>query len=227
MRIERGYAVIERPREYDSLKVFADLQNPTAEQQEYINLFAKTFSFLKTRQYRGISRLIIEGWKPGLNLQNPESPDWELEARAELRRLSPDFEGFTFEDPWLLASSNNAKSVVAKLARPSDYEIVYLYHESTLLGNESASLGYDIGYWQDSDHFSLIADCIGLTRWHTPGSEKLAEVAEKIRNLNENILFSTSEEANAFRDYYLTQEWGETENYRGEFAVIQLCDPSS
>ncbi len=220
MKLLRGYAIIHRPDKYALAHLFDDLRNPTPEQAAYIAKFSSTFSFLESRSYRGTSRIIIEGWDPSQN--NPTDPVWELDARFELRRIVPNLEGHTWDEPWLLQNLDAAKAVFAKLRKPSNYEVVYLSKEPEFAASNSSTLGYDIGYWNGSDPFSLIGDCIALTRWHTPPPDALEEVGRRLQCLNQNVLFSTSEEANDFREYYLTQPWAEVQGYPGEFAIIQL-----
>jgi hypothetical protein len=76
--------------------------------------------------------------------------------------------------------------------------------------------GYDVGYW-GGDHFLIVCDTVVAPQWHPPDPDDFFEVAERVRGLNEHLLFPNHGDALAFRSYYLSKEWAETEFGPGQF----------
>ncbi|MGE5294175.1 MAG: hypothetical protein ACM3VT_05050 [Solirubrobacterales bacterium] len=98
----------------------------------------------------------------------------------------------------------------------SSWEIIHVQRDEFLVSD--ATLGFDIGYWS-GDHFSLIADTIVTPMWHPPAPEDWGELLGQLSRLNEHLLFARPEDAAAFRAWYISRPWAETE---GEFCIIQV-----
>ena len=164
--------------------------------------------------YRGISR------DPLVPLSFGVADDYEPAARqryAELADAKPD--DFVHD---LLPSLAAARDVQRLLVAADRYEILRI--RSGDFVPDPLTLGYDIGYWA-GDHFSLICDSAVLPTWHPPQPEAFQSLVDALRALNTHFLFSTHEEAEAFRSYYCSQAWAETESESGEFCVIEVAGP--
>ncbi len=195
--------------------------------REPLAMLRRTMSFINPHSYRGISRQPLAPY-PTLDpnkLQHLEPPELigvNAEARAKFLEIvgDPAYSQEHNEDslPTLAA----AREVYSKLERPEDYEIVLVERTP---GRSKPDLGYDIGYWA-GDHFSLICDTLVMPVWHPPQPEDFSALAELARNLNPHMLFPTAGEASAFRDFYLSRSWAETEDRPGEFCVVSLSSCS-
>ena len=119
----------------------------------------------------------------------------------------------------MLPACAAAAQVRDLLDHPEDYEIVSVSRDVS--ASAYASFSFDVGYW-GGDHFSLICDVAVAPRWHPPDPSDYAELADRLRGFNADVLFETRAEAQAFLDYYRTKSWAETEFEPGEFCVIEL-----
>ena len=113
----------------------------------------------------------------------------------------------------------DAEEVVSLTDDSSIWEIINVSRGNA--GSVGTPLGFDVGYW-DGDHFSLIADTIVVPRWHPPVPDDFAELAAALSCLNENLLFDSSVDAEAFKEFYKSKPWAETEDHEGEFCVIKV-----
>ncbi len=125
-------------------------------------------------------------------------------------------------DEDMLPNLTVAQEVYLLLDDPDEYEIVIMSREP--LGTDIRSLGFDIGYW-GGDHFSLICDSVIMPVWHPPDPTDFNELADKLKGVNEHVLFQTCAEAEKFRSYYMTKRWAESETVPGEFCIIQIGLP--
>jgi hypothetical protein len=101
-------------------------------------------------------------------------------------------------------------------------EVIYV--ETGRFSETHKTLGFDAGYW-GGDHFSLIADVAITPRWHPPPPDAFALIAERLKPLNDYMLFPTANEAASFVQFYRAQDWAETEFQEGEFAIIRVALP--
>ena len=149
--------------------------------------------------------------------------DADRSARIEmLKRLRPQGDAdpsMIGEDEDLLSTLDNAVYVHGLLDSPGEREVVSVRRLD--FRQSEATLGYDVGYW-GGDHYSLIADTLVAPTWHGPPDSAYAELAAVLSPLNSHLLFPTPADAAAFRSYYLTKEWAETETTEGEFCIIQV-----
>ncbi|MBI5608590.1 MAG: hypothetical protein HY902_06890 [Deltaproteobacteria bacterium] len=149
-------------------------------------------------------------------------------ARLKIWELyGPDPSDYWMLEDWfdadLLTSLADARAVLALAEPPGDFEIVRVTRGDTTI--TPATLGFDVGYW-GSDHFSLIADALLYSRWHSCPPEELAKIAPWASRLNENNLFATAEDAAAYRAWYIQQPWAEEESKDGQFQVIRIDLPA-
>jgi hypothetical protein len=95
-----------------------------------------------------------------------------------------------------------------------DYEIIKINRNSAK--ENQNTLGYDIGIW--GNDYSIICDCSLMPEWHLPAWEDVPELANKLVNLNSNMLFSRKNEAEEFLKYYSSKDWAE----KGTFYIIRV-----
>lgn len=85
-------------------------------------------------------------------------------------------------------------------------------------------IGFDVGFTYGKGHgdgFSAICDCMYICRWHGC-DEDGTEFTEEFRQLNENGLFDSKEQAVDYLYHYLSQSWAEC----GEFCVFEIYKPT-
>jgi len=92
------------------------------------------------------------------------------------------------------------------------------YGDSTDCPQHYEFLGYDISYEPSiSGTFSIICDCLFICRWHGCDPEGTLFV-DDFNKLNENGLFSNSDDAYQYMVRYLKQDWTE----RGEYYILEV-----
>lgn len=228
----KGFVLLHKP---ESLLDRYERSDMAQQNAEHLARIRNAVSLIKPSEYRGIAREPLMPWssidEELLRTERSVLIDLKKEQRARKRFLQmsgEDREQWDFYiDGWdynkaLLADLEMAKGLHAVLNVPGDYEIVEVRRD--VCDTDYEFLGFDVGYWRN-DNFSLICDTIVMPHWHPPSDEVLAESAGRLCSLNEHVLFSTIEEAEAFREYYRSSEWGETENPIGEFCIIQIALP--
>ncbi|MFN8456724.1 MAG: hypothetical protein U0401_18995 [Anaerolineae bacterium] len=221
----KGYALLKMPSlllshyenwfNQEHIQILQDLRN--------------SVSFVDPFRYRGISRKILSPF-PSLDvgiIKEFEETGGDMQSNKQARWRFRELigENIPYDEDYdedLLPNLRGAKEVYSLLDDPEGYEIVVMAREPLEANIES--LGFDIGYW-GGDHFSLICDSIVMPTWHPPDPSDFGELAEKLQGLNEHVLFETRAEAEAFRSYYMTKVWAETETVAGEFQIIQLGLP--
>jgi hypothetical protein len=216
----QGYAVVltalAASREYDASEF-------TRDNNDILRKLRSSLVEIKPAAYRGISRNPLSAYP---ELSTSEIDDLERRgvdvrsnerARALLRQVAVLLHEDDPMEPFLITSREDARRVHGLLDDPQDYEIVSLYRDLRLA--EEAIFGFDIGYW-GGDHFSLICDTAVAPRWHPPDPSDWTELGERLRALNQHMLFSSPADANAFLAYYRTKSWAETESEPGEFCII-------
>jgi hypothetical protein len=181
------------------------------------------FPALLPERYRGLSRTPLDRSWDGEDRMPGAGPNWA--ARVMIReRLGPDpnlthrLENF---DPDLLPDLPFAREVLAATDCPGEWEIARVRRNAQQRARRT--LGFDVGYW-GSDHYSLICDSLLMPKWHVPDPETFALLRVHAARLNEHLLFDGSEDAHAFRAWYVTQAWAEAEMYPAEFQVIRVDD---
>lgn len=195
--------------------------------QEYED-FREAFGQFDPVKYRGVSRYPLEAFltkdekefdrerRRGIDV------DSNKDARIKLMDATPETVweiGNFYDDDSLIDTFDNAVEIFRMLDDKASWEIVHIRRDSFSVNDNT--LGFDLGYW-GGGYFSLIADTIVTPRWHPPVPEDYCEVADSLSNLNENLLFDNPEDAIAFKQYYKSKEWSETEDVAGEFCVIQV-----
>ncbi len=84
-------------------------------------------------------------------------------------------------------------------------------------------LGYDAGYLfgeGNGDGFSVICDCMFLSRWHGCDYEG-TEFIKEFQKLNKNGLFDSEKDTIDYLYHYLKQDWAET----GDFCIFEIYEP--
>lgn len=201
----------------------------------YLRQIRSAMSCLNPRNYRGISRDSLEPWSSIDEelLKKGTSTLVDLGRERSARKIFLKINGEDREEwdyyinGWdynksLIIDLDTAKKLYGALDNPEDYEIIEISRE--IYGSDYDVLGFDIGYWR-SGEFSLICDSVLMPRWHPPNLSDLPELAERMICLHQHVLFSTTEEAEEFREYYNSKPWAETEEQAGEFEIIQIAEP--
>jgi len=183
------------------------------------------FSQFDIRRYRGISRDPLLAY-PSLDqkvIDDFEAAGKDMKSDAKAQKRFREILGDVPCDPEIneeaLASLSDAREILALTDEPSIWEIIHVVR-----GNDRSVgtfLGYDVGYW-GGDHFSLISDTIIVPQWHPPVPDDFAELTEALSCLNGNLLFNSSADAIAFKKFYKSKSWAETEDCEGEFCVIKV-----
>jgi len=154
--------------------------------------------------YNGLDRDALDSYKNSKILS---------EIRLNELEIAGDYlDGF-------LWSIDHAKEVHGYLENESsNYEIIWtrLVRSKVEPPEEFESIGFEATYFV-SDHFSPSCDCMMFPRWH--GTDREGELFKKyFRRLNSKGLFTTSDEAKDFLEYYLTFDWTET----GEYEIAEV-----
>ena len=123
-----------------------------------------------------------------------------------------------------------AHEVLSLTDEPEEREVIHLTRIDD--GSDEASgpgpieaqarpfLGFDVGFW--GGPFSLISDTMVYPRWHPGTDEALPVLRQHAAVLNEHMLFPTVEAATAFRSWYRTQAWAESEGDEGDFCIARI-----
>ena len=119
----------------------------------------------------------------------------------------------------LLPTLGEAREVQALVDVSADWEIIYVAAEPLARGERT--LGYDLGWW-GGEFYSLISDSAVDPFWHPPDPSDFHDLAKQLRVLNAHLLFDSPEDALAFKTYYTTKPWAETESFEGAFKVIRV-----
>lgn len=122
-----------------------------------------------------------------------------------------------------------AQEVRAAAADPSMYDIIHVARTPTGvegggLAESGASqlqlLGYEVGTWPGP--YSVIADAMVLPMWHGAPEQTREEFMKYAEALNENDLFASVAEADAFLAWYQSQDWAGEEG--GTDLVVARVD---
>ena len=194
--------------------------------REFTGLLRAAVPAVAPDRYRGISRFVLERYWDGEKQLPVELPD--LAARTMIfDRLGPDPSmeyGLESFDADLLPDLSFAQEVLAATEHAADWEIVHVFRDAH--PRSQRTLGFDAGYW-GSSHFSLICDSLVMSRWHPPDPDDFEELRARAMALNEHVLFDKADDARAFRAWYLSKPWSETESWPGQFEVIRVDDVAS
>ncbi|MHC4111229.1 MAG: hypothetical protein ACYSUY_09140 [Planctomycetota bacterium] len=203
----------------------------------FLRQIRNALSFLEPRNYRGIAREPLEPWFSIDEelLKKGTSTLVDLGRERSARKIFLKINGEDreewdyYKNGWdynksLIKDLDTAKELYGVLNNPEEYEVIEISRE--IYGSDYDFLGFDVGYWR-SGEFSMICDSVLMPRWHPPDPNDLPELAERVRYLNQHVLFSTTEEAEKFREFCNSKPWAETENQAGEFEIIQIAEPKA
>ncbi len=225
-----GYVIVQKP--FFIKEWYANQYESNPKLKEPLQLLRKSIPFTDPLYYRGISRFPLSRlytnnlnehleWLASSNRQ----PEDNLLAKHKLAQFVEESDmGFKLSDN--MDTFEQALEVFRLIdsEHQSKYEIIRIVRDVT--SKESATLGFDIGYW--GRDFSIICDCAIAPVWHPPALADLQELANQLQNLNAHLLFDSVEDANNFKEYYLSKSWAEGEGTQDEglFQIIRIdqCD---
>ncbi len=199
-------------------------QRIARERSDVLRQLRKALGFLDPAAYRGMGRWPLDPY-PSLDpaivrafRETGIDMDSDRTARIRFCELVGEAPPDDYEER-LLPTVHEAREVTALLDTPSDWEIVHV--AVAPLERTAKTLGYDLGWWS-GEFYSLIADSAVTPTWHPPDPDDFSELADKLRVLNEHLLFEAAEDALGFKSYYKTKRWAETEDYEGAFKVVRI-----
>ena len=168
------------------------------------------------KRYRGIDRDPLEPYsdKDVEMLGDLVAPRIEPEAQRMLAQFEDD--GRVVGN--FIQLSHDVQAVCAVLQQPDRFEVIWArdYLHDQEIPDGTSLLGYE-PTWFRPDHFSAVADCLFLPRWH--GTDKAGKLFKRhFESLNEHGLFNSAAEALAFLDYYRSFSWTE----RGTYVLTEV-----
>lgn len=218
--MHQGYLIVMKPRV--SLRYYEESHSKQAS-TDFVKQLRSAFIRFPPEKYRGISRFPLEGdfWQSPAAIKDLEDHGVDMKSNKAARTRLYERIGRDeyFWDESLVPSLEDARSVCGLLDEPESWEIIQVRREEFHPGPTTA--GFDVGYW-NGDHFSLIADTIITPMWHGSAPEDWDELRGQLSQLNSDLLFGRPEDAAAFRAWYISKPWAETEDEPGEFCIIQV-----
>ncbi|GHV58705.1 hypothetical protein AGMMS49579_26330 [Spirochaetia bacterium] len=177
--------------------------------------FRTYFSNINIGNYRGISRNVLSAIPEKFQKEFPgKEPLAQFLMNKTLEKYSNDN-----DDMSLIMDIKECLEIYEKIEHKGNYEIIKSVKDDYM--NEEKILGFDIGYW-GGDNFSIISDSMILPTWHVAPENAYYELREYSLKLNQNLLFSNIEDTKEFREYYLKQDWAETETYKGQICIQKI-----
>jgi hypothetical protein len=216
---DSGYLIVRRAeallRRYSALT-----RSP-----ELLKQLRDSTSFLDPAAYRGMGRWPLDPY-PSLDPATIETfrgagIDMDSDRAARIRACE-----LVGDDPpegdeeRLLPTFEQAAEVAALVDVPSDWEVIHV--AVAPLTPTERTLGYDLGWWGGAEFYSLISDSVVAPTWHPPAPEDFEELAAEVRRLNRHLLFETPDDARAFKSYYTSKPWAETEDVEGAFKIVRV-----
>jgi hypothetical protein len=192
----------------------------------YLKKLRDIFEFITPSKYRGTGREHFNASpffvdKEGQLQTWPDShiSDYKnLEARRRFAILENKISQEDTPEDLCFYSLQEIKQVYGLIEDKGNYEIIQ-FIELFAVTNEN-TLGFDVGFL--ADDYSVIADTAIKPTWHPPVFSDMQDIIEHLKLLNEHCLFPTLEQAEAFRDTYLTKDWGEKESYERQITTFQV-----
>ena len=201
------------------------------EHREYLLELRAIFPYLRPEQYRGIERNPLnpdmDHRDPGWEWSPVQESDEGATARRRLAEILGVVEGEWNEEtwlnvsPWLVPERAAAQELLDMLRLREEHEIVHVARHPAR--SMVPSIGFDVGYWA-TENFSIVCDSAIWPKWHPADSEALNELKRQLEPLNAYGLFPNAETAAAFREWYRSQAWAETEDEdeTGRFELIEI-----
>jgi hypothetical protein len=218
-----GHIIILRP-DLDQLS-FEALDHFQKHKDDY-NELRQHFSFIDPNKYRGTGRTHFDGnpfyVDKGVLLAYPDTNTNSFD-NLEARKLFAKYEDANTSidtlDDLPFYSLQEMQNVFELIDNKQDYEILKI--SENIKTPSDKTIGFDIGYI-GGDFFSAIADVAIRPMWHPPDFEDMEDVVQHLKCLNQFCLFDTYERAKAYRQTYLSKEWGEKEMSDGQITIIQI-----
>jgi hypothetical protein len=218
-----GYIIILRP-DLDQLR-FEALDHFQKHKEEYKQL-RQHFSFINPNNYRGTGRTHFDGNPfyfdkgvlfsyPGTDLNSFDN----LQARKLFARYEDINTPIDTLDDLPFYSLEEMQNVYELIDNKQDYDILKISENKETSSDKT--LGFDIGYI-GGDFFSAITDVALKPLWHPPDFEDMKDIVQHLKCLNQFCLFDTYERAKAYRQTYLSKQWGEKEMWGGQITIIQI-----
>ena len=218
-----GHIIILRP-DLDQSK-FESLDHFQKHKDDYDKL-REHFSFINPNNYRGTGRTHFDGnpfyIDKGVLLSWPDTNTNSFD-NLEARKLFAKYEDANTPidtlDDLPFYSLQEMQDVFELIDNKEHYEILKISENKESISDKT--LGFDIGYI-GGDFFSAIADVAIKPLWHPPDFYDMEDIVIHLKCLNQFCLFDTYEKAKAYRQTYLSKEWGEKEMSEGQITIIQI-----
>lgn len=184
-------------------------------------------SFIKPTNYRGTGRDFFSSTPYFVHPDNGRIEQWEdidiktfdnLIARIEFAKMEFNKTAQKREDDTILFTLDEMLVIYELIENKADYEIIEFIEKES--ATNPSTLGYDVGYL--ASDYSVIADTAIKPTWHPPNFDDMQDIIKHLRQLNEYCLFPTLDQANNYRQLYLSKKWGEKELYEGQITTIQI-----
>lgn len=219
-----GHIIILRP-DLDLLKY--EKLDFVQKNKHHLNTLRQILSFINPKNYRGTGREHFEPapfWVDGSGvLQDWQDSNPEAYKNSEAKKQLAIYEDRNTPtdtlDDLCFYSLDEIKNVYDLIENKADYEILEIIENE--VETVDKTIGFDIGYI-GGDFFSTIADTAIKPLWHPPDFDDMSDIIEQLKLLNDYCLFDDYTKAKAFRELYLTKEWGEKEMYEGQITIIQI-----
>lgn len=177
-----------------------------------------------SEKYRGIDREPIEGFplKSMAGLIRDDPSTFPLDERAACLALHGLEEQGKADEDFVFAL-HDARDIYSLLGEPDKWEIIWAADTAARIQAPAnvRLLGFE-PTWFLGDHFSASCDCMFFPRWHGTDREGTLFV-DYYNRTNEHGLFRSAEEAAAFLQFYLSQDWTET----GDYVIAEVYELSS
>jgi len=194
---------------------------------ELLDRLRKLLNFINPSNYRGTGREFFSSAPYFFDADEGIMKHWDtadlktydsLLARQQFAKLEEANTPQDTLDDLCFFSFADMQSVYDLIDDKEKYEIVeFIENETT---TNSKTLGFDVGYL--AADYLVIADTAIKPTWHGPDFDDMQDIVEHLKQLNEHCLFPTLQQANSYRELYLTKSWGEKEMYEGQFTTIQI-----
>jgi hypothetical protein len=213
-RAAAGYGESVRASGYLIVRVTEALlrdYSPPDGRYDLLRQLREATSLLEVANYRGMGRWPLDPYHSldpaAIDAFRGAGLDMDSDKAARMKAVELDADS---PDDQLFGAYRHASEVAALLDAPSKWEVIHVSNAE--MQPTPDTVGYDIGWMGSAQKYSLISDSLVAPTWHPPQPEDFEELAKESVRLNDHLLFDAPEDALAFKDYYISKPWAETED---------------